>query len=580
MMLRALVVAVLGLLIVPGAVGYECDCRAGGGSPGCAEAGWGVNVRGHLIVPRGATALPRGAFQHCQELQFVDFGGSDVVTVGMEAFRNCPNLVSVTFSDSPVTTLERVAFFECPRLQHVDLRNSVVNTISPSGQVGSTGALPSCLGYGLAVAGTQRNDNAPRRRVECVPCGRLLDLRGSNVTSVGHGSFRCGATASSPRSGCDDVRVVHLGDVTAVGAESFMGCPNLESVHLGQATVLERDSFRGCSNLGSLHVDRPVTSVAGSAFFDTRCEPVLTDAASSGASMCGCNPSDQTCTMAPTPAPSSSAPATASPTTAPAPTPPVPTLAPTLAPTSSILTSTTAPTPAPGCQVQTDPCADLADEMQYCHDCLLNLTCARTCCELSCPPTASPSASPAPATASSTTAPAPTTPVPTRAPTLAPTTTALSQPPTLAPSTPGQASTRNHTGGSGHDSWVAIGAIVAVVLFLVVVGWKVRRDCDRDRDRDRQIEEYNHPAPMVVNVVYAALNPEGDPKQPAVPVDQYYASLDRSAPSYATLNPAGTYGQQQPAVPGDQDYASLGTPPSTGTVQSETLDDHTYEVLF
>ena len=59
-------------------------------------------------------------------------------------------------------------------------------------------------------------------------------------------------------------------------------------------------------------------------------------------------------------------------------------------------------------------------------------------------------------------------------PTLAPTTPALSQPPTPAPSTQGEVSTRNDTGGRGRDSLVAIGASVAVVLFLVVVG-RVRR---------------------------------------------------------------------------------------------------------
>ena len=229
------------------------------------KAFFGCGQLGAIAVPRRTSSIGSSAFEQCRRItafvvpvaialiadkifrdcsslsELTLLPGNTITSVGESAFEGCGRLGPALVLPDTVRELGRKAFVGCGTLASIALPATAL-TIGPS-------ALPSCLGYGLAVSGL----SAPRLAVVCVPCAGVtrLVVPGS-VTAIGDYAFKS----------CGDVTTVVLPTaLTAVGHAAFEAT-GLVSVTLPDSVrSVDTDAFSGCRALSSITIPDGVSSV-------------------------------------------------------------------------------------------------------------------------------------------------------------------------------------------------------------------------------------------------------------------------------------------------------------------------------
>lgn len=184
------------------------------------------------------TTDPDGAFESCQNLNYVEFPSATYI--GVRAFNNCVNLTTAIIPAA--VTIDHGAFLGCVSLYSINL---------PVAQIISDYGFGGCVNLSVANVPnvTRIYDHA------FYNCRRLTSIDLPNVSSIGIGAF----------SSCLSLSTVSIPKVTSLVHNAFEGCINLESITIPLLEVIDDETFLSCTNLKS--VDLPMAKkISGSAF--------------------------------------------------------------------------------------------------------------------------------------------------------------------------------------------------------------------------------------------------------------------------------------------------------------------------
>jgi hypothetical protein len=160
------------------------------------------DANGRVALPSDLTRVPPSAFANCASLRHVIFGNA-VSIVGENAFQNCTLLASVSLPSS-VQAVRHSAFVYCSGLRHVTFAPSsstvtvesvcdgchaleLVSGLVPDSYTKES-AFPSCLGYGLRLAGAQGLPQGGD--VRCLPCTLANLTIPDTVVRIGANAFK------------------------------------------------------------------------------------------------------------------------------------------------------------------------------------------------------------------------------------------------------------------------------------------------------------------------------------------------------------------------------------------------------
>jgi hypothetical protein len=206
-----------------------------------------------LSVYTNMVVLPAGMFVQCSNLQSVTLPNS-LKKIGENAFYTCTDLETINLAK--VEYIHYWSFNGCEALLTVDL----TSLASPQGARCFEGctklttiSLPTNSGFAFAFGMFQ----------DCKALATRIDMtRYTQMSTLPSNTFAgCSALTSITLpaqletieryafADCGEVSVVHLKNVTKIGANAFSGCRGLPTINLGTVTSIGIDGFRGCTIL-------------------------------------------------------------------------------------------------------------------------------------------------------------------------------------------------------------------------------------------------------------------------------------------------------------------------------------------
>ena len=200
-----------------------------------------------VVSDNSLTSIANSAYSNCPGLESVVITSNSVTQIGQNAFESNPSLISLNVSSNSVTIIGADVTIFCPSLMWAVIPDSIV-TIDRR-------AFPTCLGYGLTVAGIDR----PRGLVQCVSCTNQSTLTiPDSVVGIGWFTFQ----------NCHDIVSVVLPDsLTLIDSRAFLLTTSLASVEVpNSVTWIGAMTFRRCDSLVSVVIGNSVTFIDYEAF--------------------------------------------------------------------------------------------------------------------------------------------------------------------------------------------------------------------------------------------------------------------------------------------------------------------------
>lgn len=273
-----------------------------------------------VILPSTLNAVSAYAFQNCDKLETVSFGGvsSALTSIGTYAFDGCEKLVRTSEKGfeipDGVTTINRAAFRNCKSLENViftptnklpKISNYLfygcenlrfIGTVGSIGTANKTFGLPEsveAIGYAAFQNCKQLGNyivNYEEDGTEYYSKTResLIKNGVNNITAVGKYAFyNCQSLVeiylpssiqstyfgrNALNSTSDDlVMTTGANDYVKIDTDVqiFYGCISLEIVTFGessQITIIGQNAFKGCTHLKNIAIPSSVTSIGVSAF--------------------------------------------------------------------------------------------------------------------------------------------------------------------------------------------------------------------------------------------------------------------------------------------------------------------------
>ena len=235
------------------------------------------------------------AFYGCGSIRSVNPGS--VSSIGMKAFANCPSLQRVDAGDF-LKAIGAYAFYKCSSTASVEIPASLeflgTKAFSLPFKDSDGSILTGCeaiRGYRYVSDGSSLvrvYDEAPEVGESFVLSGlkyAVVSLEPFEASVVGHGkvaadvsipgkaefkgvAFAVVSVSDKAFYGCDSIRSVDLGSVSAVGMKAFANCPVLERVDAGDALrTIGSYAFYGCPSLEEVDLGVSLESIGAYAFF-------------------------------------------------------------------------------------------------------------------------------------------------------------------------------------------------------------------------------------------------------------------------------------------------------------------------
>lgn len=193
--------------------------------------------------------LPPSIFENALKLKNVNFGNSNIETIGRNAFTNCEALTSITLSNT-VRSVETGAFADCHNLANVQLSNNS-KTITERMFANCTSLTSIVLPDSFLTI----------NKYGFIGCSNLNNITLSkNLTDIGEGAF----------SGCTSLQNVIIPNTCkALATQIFKDCTSLTSVTLSthsNANSVTANMFEGTTSLKEIVLPKNIRSIASKAF--------------------------------------------------------------------------------------------------------------------------------------------------------------------------------------------------------------------------------------------------------------------------------------------------------------------------
>eukprot|EP00040_Diaphanoeca_grandis_P033115 m.202031 g.202031 ORF g.202031 m.202031 type:complete len:632 (-) comp32812_c0_seq1:152-2047(-) len=216
-----------------------------------------------VAMPNTVTEIGSRAFSGCSTLPTIDIP-TGIMLIDEATFAHCKALVKIVVPDR-VVEIKDAAFQGCISLEEITLSAQLMDVGAQS--------LPTCLGFGLALASGRNN---PRGVVTCVPCTEFTIIP-HDVTTIPNFAY----------AGCDVVEALRLPNtLITVGDHSFSACTALESVSFPVGvSQIGASAFEGCARFQTFTIPLSVVSIQDSTFASCACPKEWYKA---GATVCDC----------------------------------------------------------------------------------------------------------------------------------------------------------------------------------------------------------------------------------------------------------------------------------------------------